>query len=113
MTQRDVVLDLLYLADVASDLDGVTTGDFLENNIPRFSARIEELRRAGYKISSERLREGSWIYRLDGWAEAQPENRDSSPAPGGGEDDGPSRDAALFDEPAKRRKSTMYDPWEN
>lgn len=60
MTQRDRTLMLLQRAGS----EGVSTAAFLEAYIPRFSARIEELRREGFQIARERLRQGSFKYTL-------------------------------------------------
>lgn len=60
MTQRDRTLMMLQRAGT----EGVTTATFLEAYIPRFSARIEELRREGFQIDRERLRQGSFRYTL-------------------------------------------------
>lgn len=60
MTQRQRVLFLLRSQREA----GVTTAMFLREHLPRFSARIEELRKAGFCISSERLADSSWRYVL-------------------------------------------------
>jgi hypothetical protein len=62
MTQRERVLHMLQTAGDR----GVTTADFLEAHIPRFSARIGELRKAGHQIDTRRLREGSFLFKLDG-----------------------------------------------
>lgn len=43
---------------------GVVTADFLQAHLPRFSARIMELRAQGHIIDSYRLRNGSWRYIL-------------------------------------------------
>lgn len=55
--QRDRVLEMLRT--------GATSEQFLEAKISRFSARIKELRDAGYGISGE-LQPGhsTWLYRL-------------------------------------------------
>ena len=45
---------------------GVTTSQFLSARLPRFSARVKELREAGFEIATERVREGEWRYRLEG-----------------------------------------------
>ena len=63
MTQKQTVLRLLQ-----DNPGGVTTADFCSAHVPRFSARIEELRKEGHRISSQRVREGQWRYRLSGGA---------------------------------------------
>jgi hypothetical protein len=62
MTQRERVLHMLQTAGER----GVTTADFLQAHIPRFSARIGELRKDGHVIETKRLREGSFLFKLDG-----------------------------------------------
>lgn len=59
-TQRDRVLGMLRGAGAA----GVTTAEFLTAYVPRFSARIEELRKAGHVIGRTRISNGSWRYIL-------------------------------------------------
>lgn len=75
MTQREQVLRMLREAGE----DGVSTAVFLAAHLPRYSARILELRREGHAIESIRVREGSWRYVLRG-AESVPE-RLSEPEP--------------------------------
>ncbi len=60
MTQRQRVLGLLE----RKGTKGVGTGEFLAVYLPSYPKRIWELRGEGYEISSERLRAGSWRYRL-------------------------------------------------
>lgn len=48
MTQREKVLDLLERAGS----EGVTNGQFADENILRYGARLKELREAGYDIST-------------------------------------------------------------
>ena len=43
---------------------GVTTGEFIDARIPRFSARIDELRDAGWVIHRARLRASSYRYTV-------------------------------------------------
>ena len=43
---------------------GVTTAQFLDARIPRFSARIGELRKEGHPVHTKRLREGSFLFTL-------------------------------------------------
>jgi len=62
MTQRDRVLKMLDEARV--DHRGITNGQFAEAGILRYSARIEELRKAGYRIAKQRLSAGGWRYTL-------------------------------------------------
>jgi hypothetical protein len=59
-TQRDRVLGMLLEAGGR----GVTTAEFLGARIPRFSGRVLELRRDGYRIASSRLGRGEWRYTL-------------------------------------------------
>ena len=60
MTQRDRVLQMLQEAGER----GVTTADFLQAYISRFSARINELRNLGYEIDTERLSRSSCLFKL-------------------------------------------------
>jgi hypothetical protein len=57
VTQRDQVLAMLKRGPH-------TTGDFLAAYIPRFSARIDELRARGYVIERTRASASSFAYRL-------------------------------------------------
>ena len=44
---------------------GVTTSELLAGGVgSRYSSRLLELRKLGYKITSERERQGQWRYRL-------------------------------------------------
>lgn len=47
-----------------SATDGVTTAQFLDAHIPRFSARIMELRNAGHAIERVRVSDSSYVYKL-------------------------------------------------
>ena len=60
MNQRDRVRVMLEQAGG----DGVTTGDFLAAYLPRFSARIKELRDEGLSIETIRLKGSSSRYTL-------------------------------------------------
>ena len=60
MNQRDRVRVMLEQAGG----DGVTTGDFLAAYLPRFSARIKELRDEGLSIETTRLKGSSSRYTL-------------------------------------------------
>ncbi len=60
MSQRQQVLTMLKAAAFL----GVTTDQFLGAYIPRFSARIEELRAEGFQITTERLRASKYRYTL-------------------------------------------------
>jgi hypothetical protein len=60
MTQREQVLHMLERAGER----GVTTADFLQAYMPRFSARIKELRDAGHRIDTERVGPSSSRYTL-------------------------------------------------
>lgn len=57
MSQRDRVLTMLQRGPC-------TTGDFLRAYVPRFSARIQELRAEGFEIETGRVRDGEYRYRL-------------------------------------------------
>ena len=52
MTQRDQVLEILR-----QNLGGVCGTYFYEEHLPRYAARLHELRSAGYSIVSRRCRE--------------------------------------------------------
>jgi hypothetical protein len=80
MTRRDLALSLLQDAGPR----GVTTSEFMNAGVgSRYSARVRELRQAGWSITSERIREGSWRYTLEPpleplsgprwWKESHPE----------------------------------------
>lgn len=43
---------------------GATTGDFIRAGSARFGARLLELKRLGYEIRRERVRDGQWRYTL-------------------------------------------------
>ena len=60
MTQRERVLNMLR--DAGSD--GVSSNDFFRACLPRFSARIHELRNAGHTITKEPVEQGHFLYRL-------------------------------------------------
>lgn len=60
MNQREKVKRMLEQAGG----DGVTTGDFLSAYLPRFSARIKELRDEGLSIETTRLKGSSSRYTL-------------------------------------------------
>lgn len=77
MTQREQVLRMLQRAGE----DGVSTAAFLEARLPRFSARIQELRREGHTIESIRVREGSWRYLLSGAESVPAAFEGSAPSP--------------------------------
>ena len=62
MTQRDHVLHMLQDAGDR----GITTGEFLDARISRFSARIDELRRDGYMIVKHRVTASRYRYELIG-----------------------------------------------
>lgn len=56
--QRDKVLEMLRT--------GATSEQFVEANVLRYSARIKELRDAGYVISgTHRVEHAGWLYRLE------------------------------------------------
>ncbi len=59
MSQKQTVLAMLREGPQ-------TTADFLDAGIPRYSARIAELRQEGYSIPpGERVRKGSWVFKLE------------------------------------------------
>jgi hypothetical protein len=58
VTQQAKILRMLRVAGKR----GVTSNEFLQAHLPRFSARILELRKRGYRIESERGK--VWRYRL-------------------------------------------------
>jgi hypothetical protein len=60
VNQRDQVRKMLEQAGE----EGVTTGDFLAAYLPRFSARIKELRDEGLSIETTRLKGSSSRYKL-------------------------------------------------
>ena len=61
MTRRQLVLHLLREAGPR----GVTTAELLQAGCgSRYGGRLFELREQGHVIEGERLREGSWRYRL-------------------------------------------------
>ena len=43
---------------------GVTSNTFFASHLPRFSARIHELRNAGHVITKEPVEQGHFLYRL-------------------------------------------------
>ena len=55
MTQRQTVLKMLKEGPK-------TTAEFLQAFIPRYSARILELKQEGVPIESKKVRKGSWSY---------------------------------------------------
>lgn len=95
-SQRNTVLKLLQHAGP----EGVPTSTFLDQRIPRFSARIEELRNAGYEIQSLRQKASSWRYYLITEPEgantggSQPVGANPSETPTDRED---RQDGSLFD----------------
>lgn len=95
-SQRDTVLQLLRHAGPK----GVPTSTFLDQRIPRFSARIEELRNAGFEIQSLRQKSSSWRYYLITEPEgantsgSQPVGANPSETPTDRED---RQDGSLFD----------------
>jgi hypothetical protein len=60
VTQQDRVLHMLRTAGAR----GVTNAQFATAYLPRFSARIKELRERGFDITTERLGEGRFRYVL-------------------------------------------------
>lgn len=56
---------LLSLLEDAGEV-GITTAEILQAGVgSRYGARILELRKAGHQITSERIRDGAWLYKLD------------------------------------------------
>ena len=64
MSQRD---DVLHMLEAAGE-KGVTTGEFLDRRIPRFSARIDELRKT-HVIVKHRVTASRFRYELVGVVE--------------------------------------------
>lgn len=60
MGQRETVLTMLEEAAG----NGVSSNQFYAACLPRFSARIHELRNAGHTITKEPVEDGHWLYRL-------------------------------------------------
>lgn len=67
-SQRETVLAMLEEAGEG----GVTSNRFFESYLPRFSARIHELRKAGYRIDKEPAKQGHWRYKLIGGESTEP-----------------------------------------
>jgi hypothetical protein len=95
-TQREKVLEMLEQAGP----QGCDTADFLRVYVPRFSARIQELRAQGKEIETERIAEGRFRYTLTGEAPPVPVAQSEVPSPvtsdSPGVTDAPSA-GALFD----------------
>lgn len=110
-TQRSRVLSLLY----AHGKLGATTADFLEARIPRFSARIEELRKQGYEIQTSRERKGSYRYTLvsEPQLDGAPGSHSSARPAGVNRDpsDKGSEAGSLFTPEAPASSSAAFDPW--
>lgn len=68
MSQRERVLEMLE----AAGPEGVTTAEFIQAFVSRFSARVEELRKAGHSISTQRISKGSFRYTLESSEPAPP-----------------------------------------
>ncbi len=60
MGQRETVLTMLEEAAG----NGVSSNQFYAAHLPRFSARIHELRNAGHVITKEPVEQGHFLYRL-------------------------------------------------
>lgn len=60
MSQKEKVLEMLLQGPK-------TTADFLQAYIPRFSARIQDLRDEGIAVETELVRRGSYRYFLKGY----------------------------------------------
>ena len=58
MTQRERILTALR-----ANPAGVTS-TFLDQHMPRYSARILELRSEGWQITTRRVRNGLWLFTL-------------------------------------------------
>jgi len=65
MSQRTTILQMLE--DAGSE--GVTGNQFYAACLPRFAARIKELRDRGYEISTERLDNNHFVYKLSAVAQ--------------------------------------------
>ena len=55
ITQKEKVFEMLTTG-------AKTTSDFLKAYIPRFSARILELKNDGVDVESKKVRKGEWKY---------------------------------------------------
>lgn len=64
--QRPTQTNRILLALNRAGKEGMTTNQFLQMYISRFSARILELRKQGYNIKSEPIRKGQYRYILEG-----------------------------------------------
>jgi hypothetical protein len=96
VTQRERVLRMLRTAG----RNGVRTGDFLAAGLPRFSARLIELREDGHQITGVRESDSSWRYTLIEPHRAQPAPADEAPA------------SLLGDAPGRRPGSAILgDEW--
>ena len=60
MSQKTQILNMLQRAGDR----GVTGNEFYANYLPRFAARIKELRDQGYEISTERVDGNHFVYTL-------------------------------------------------
>jgi hypothetical protein len=89
LSQRERVRRMLVDAGDA----GVVTSQFLGVHIPRFGARVLELRQEGYEISTERVRAGEARYTLV----REPERPTPRPAPQSDPPEQHADDARLFD----------------
>jgi hypothetical protein len=82
---------------------GVTTGEFTEARHERFSARLEEIRRAGWKVDTVRITQAKFKYVLQaepvGLRAGAPPSQESPP---GAESDGRASPSAM-DQPRRRR----------
>lgn len=78
-TQRELVLAMLIGA--AERGTHVTSGEFLAEHLPRFGARIYELREQGWVVRMWRLGEGSYAYRLTAGPSGQPYQPPGSTVP--------------------------------
>lgn len=67
MTRRAL---LLHLLQEAGDR-GLTTAEIIQAGVgSRYGARLLELRKEGWVVEAERVRDGSWRYRLVGGVES-------------------------------------------
>ena len=77
MTQKQTVLQMLEQAGP----EGVTSNQFYAACLPRFSARIHELRREGFNVVKEPVEQGHFRYILV--SHGRPEREADHPEPVG------------------------------
>lgn len=97
-TQRERVLRLLQ--DAGSR--GVRTNEFLSERLPRFAARLHELRQRGYVISTGRdtASESGKLYVLVGFSVEHVSSEIGKP-----------NDREVLDRIARRMRETTYRKW--